>query len=143
MKVLIATALATTLGFGWLGRTATETAPPETTSSVDDCCDVKDCVDACVDSCADDCDVTFECFPDGTCRIECTGPDGESCWAVFACDPVGGCELIDCGGDCCEQDGEGCPLLDCAEGGCATGGCDLGDTTGRDGSACEPATCSR
>jgi hypothetical protein len=80
MKFLIASVLASVLGLGWFGYS----------------------MDASADGCrATDCDVSVECLPDGTCRIECEGPDGASCWIELDCDAEGECSVIDSGGDCC------------------------------------------
>lgn len=89
MKFLLMSVLAALLGLGWFGFRAEASG------------DVQACTqDAC---CAetDDCEVSAECLPDGTCRIECEGPAGESCWAILACDADGGCEVVESGGDCC------------------------------------------
>ena len=82
MKVLLVSVLATVAGLGWFG------GAPENAA---DGCPLR----------GGACDVEVECLPDGTCRIECDGPEGP-CWALLECDPLGGCEILDQGGPGCE-----------------------------------------
>lgn len=87
MKLLIASACASLLGIGWLAFRA---------EAADDAHGASACPKS-----AEECDVTVECLPDGTCRIECEQPDGSTCYAILACDEDGGCEVVESGGDCC------------------------------------------
>ena len=92
MKCLLASALATLAGLGWLGiQTGSDPAAAD-----DSACRARDC------------DVSIECLPDGTCRIECEGPEGP-CWLVLDCDPDGECVVLDRGGVPCDL--EDCEAL--------------------------------
>ena len=121
MKILLASAIATTLGFGWFGSRA------EAPATEDSACPIEECLDS------EDCDVTVECLPDGTCFVECSGPNGETCWAVLGCDAEGNCVLLDCGGDCPED-------LCSAEAGAKAAG---NDSPADCGSRCAPISCGR
>lgn len=84
MKLLLASALAISLGLGWFAPTSVnETAASTTAAGIDEACPIADC------------DMTVECRPDGTCYVECEGQDGESCWAELECTPDGDCIVLD------------------------------------------------
>ena len=110
MKCLMTGLLA--LGLGWFGYPAEELT--SACSPPDSCAVLSDC-QAGGGDCDADCEVVdVECLPDGTCRIECEGPDGETCWAIVACDPDGGCQVLECGGDLgCEESAEDVALPAC------------------------------
>jgi hypothetical protein len=52
-------------------------------------------------SCAGSCEATVTCTPQGTCLIECTGPNGETCSVELACNGET-CEVVssDCSPEC-------------------------------------------
>jgi hypothetical protein len=56
------------------------------------------------------CDATVTCTPQGTCLIECTGPNGQSCSIELACDGET-CEVV--GSSCSEPCASACSAAPC------------------------------
>ncbi len=78
MKILFASLLFTALGVGSLklAGTSSDAGKPD------------------AGGCTESCDAKVTCSPQGTCLIECTGPDGKTCWVELACDGEG-CRVVD------------------------------------------------
>ena len=85
MKILVT---LTALGAGLAGLVAGE--------SPHGCCPQSDCSSTTAPAAA--CRPEVSCTPDGTCRIECTGPDGKICWVELDCDSR---EVVDRSGPEC------------------------------------------
>ncbi len=84
MKILIASVLLATLGFGSYQLASSSAAP----------------------AAAHSCDAKVTCTGENTCRIDFTGPDGKTCWVELACDGDT-CRVID--SDCSD-----CSMSSCS-----------------------------